>query len=257
MSKKIIVANWKMNPANLREAKVIFDSAKKTASRLSNAETVICPPFIYLSELGHSMSKLKLGAQDVSHFDFEGAHTGEISAKMLKNLGVKYVIIGHSERRKLGETSETINKKIGISLSLGLKAIFCVGEEDRDKEGKFAEFIEWQINEGLKNISQNLIKNLIIAYEPVWAISGNAKSKADDPESAFRVTIFIRKTLMNIIGNELARKIPILYGGSVDSGNAKKFLKDGQMNGLLVGSKSLSKEEFKKILIIAENINDD
>ena len=111
MSKKIIVANWKMNPVNLKEAKSLFDSAKKMASRLKNVEAVICPPLIYLSELGHSMSKLKLGAQDVSRFDFEGAHTGEISAKMLKNSGIKYVIVGHSERRKLGETNEIINKK--------------------------------------------------------------------------------------------------------------------------------------------------
>jgi len=257
MSKKIIVANWKMNPASLKEAKVLFASAKKAVSRLSNVETVICPPFIYIAELGHSMSKLKLGAQDVSRFDFDGAHTGEVSAKMLKNLGVKYAIIGHSERRKLGETNEIINKKLGISLSLGLKAIFCVGEETRDEEGKFAEFVEQQINEGLKGLNQNLMKGLIIAYEPVWAISGGAKSKADNPESAFRTAVLIRKILMDIAGNELARKIPVLYGGSVASGNARQFLKDGQMDGLLVGNKSLDKEEFKKILIIAENINAD
>ena len=257
MSKKIIVANWKMNPASLKEAKSLFASAKKTASRLSNVETIICPPFIYLTELGHSMPNLKLGAQDVSRFDFEGAHTGEVSAKMLKNSGIKYVIIGHSERRRLGETSETINKKLGISLSLGLKVIFCVGEETRDEEGKFAEIIEQQINEGLKGLNQNLMKGLIIAYEPVWAISGGAKSKADDWESAFRTAVLIRKILMDIAGNELARKIPVLYGGSVSSGNAKQFLKDGQMDGLLAGNKSLDKEEFKKILIIAENINDD
>ena len=257
MSKKIIVANWKMNPASLKEAKALFASAKKTVGRLSSVETVICPPFIYLMALGHSMSKLKLGAQDVSVFDFEGAHTGEVSAKMLKNLGVKYVIIGHSERRKLGETSEIINKKIGVSLSLGLKVIFCVGEEKRDEEGKFAEIIEQQINEGLKGLSQNLMKSLIIAYEPVWAISGSAKSKADDSESAFRITVLIRKVLMDTAGNELARKIPVLYGGSVASSSAKQFLKDGQMDGLLIGNKSLDKEEFKKILIIAENINGD
>ena len=246
-----------MNPVGLKEAKELFDFTKKTANKLSNVETVICPPFIYVAELGHSMSKLKLGAQDVSRFDFEGAHTGEVSARMLKNAGVKYAIIGHSERRKLGETSEIINKKIGISLSLGLKAIFCVGEETRDEEGKFAEIIERQISEGLKGLSQNLMKGLIIAYEPVWAISGGAKSKADNPESAFRMAVLIRKILMDIAGNELARKIPVLYGGSVSSGNAKQFLKDGQMDGLLAGNKSLDKEEFKKILIIAENINDD
>lgn len=256
MSKKIIIANWKMNPASLKEAKELFNSAKKTAGRLANVETVICPPFIYLSNLGHSMSKIKLGAQDVSRFDFEGAHTGEISAKMLKNSGVKYAIIGHSERRKLGETNEIINKKIGVSLSSGLKVIFCVGEEIKDEEGKFREFVEQQINEGLKGLSQNLMKGLIIAYEPVWAISGSAKSKADNPESAFKMAVFIRKILMDIAGNELARKIPVLYGGSASSANAKQFLKDGQMDGLLVGGKSLDKEDFRKILMIAENINE-
>ncbi|MEK9161584.1 MAG: triose-phosphate isomerase, partial [Patescibacteria group bacterium] len=211
MSKKIIVANWKMNPASLKEAKAIFDSAKKTSSKLSKVETVICPPAIYLSELGRSMSKMKLGAQNVSVFDFEGAHTGEVSAKMLKNLGVKYAIIGHSERRKNGETNETINKKIGVALSSGLKVIFCVGEEKRDSDGKFAEVIETQISEGLKGFSDSFLKNLIIAYEPVWAISGSVKSKADDPESAFKVAVLIRKTLMDFVGNEMARKIPIIY----------------------------------------------
>ncbi len=254
MSKKIIVANWKMNPASLKEAKSIFNAVKKTASRLTNAETVICPPFVYLPEIVSSVSKLKLGTQDLSVFDFEGAHTGEISAKMLKNLGVKYAIIGHSERRKNGETNETINKKIGIALSRGLKVIFCVGEEKRDNDGKFAEVIESQIGEGLKGFSDGFLKNLIIAYEPVWAISGGAKSKADDQESAFKVAVLIRKILMDFVGNEMARKIPLLYGGSVNSENAGKFLKDGQMSGLLVGSKSLDKKEFKKILETANNI---
>lgn len=254
MFKKIIVANWKMSPASLKEAKAIFTSVKKTASRLTNVETVICPPLIYLSELGYSISKIKLGVQDVSVFDFEGAHTGEISAKMLKNLGVKYAIIGHSERRKNGETNEIINKKIGIALSSGLKVIFCVGEEKRDNDGKFAEVIETQISEGLRGFSGSFLKNLIIAYEPVWAISGNAKAKADDPESAFKVAVLIRKILMDFVGNEMARKIPIIYGGSVNSENAGKFLKDGQMNGLLVGSKSLNNKEFNKILEIANSI---
>lgn len=253
MSKKIIIANWKMNPASLKEAKAIFNSAKKIINRLTNAEAVICPPLIYLSEFGRLVSKIKLGAQDVSVFDFEGAHTGEVSAKMLKNLGVRYAIIGHSERRKNGETNEIINKKIGIALSYGVKVIFCVGEEKRDNDGKFAEVIESQISEGLKGFSGSFLKNLIIAYEPVWAISGNSKSKADDPESAFKVAVLIRKILMDFVGNEMARKIPILYGGSVNSENAGKFLKDGQMNGLLVGSKSLNDKEFKKILEIANS----
>ena len=184
-----------MNPASLKEAKVLFGSAKKTASRLVNVETVICPPSYLFVRTWTFNVQVEIRAQDVSRFDFEGAYTGEISAKMLKNSGIKYVIVGHSERRKLGETNEIINKKIGVSLSLGLKVIFCVGEEIKDEEGNFREFIEQQINEGLRGLSQNLMKGLIIAYEPVWAISGSAKSKADNPESAFRMAILSEKSL--------------------------------------------------------------
>lgn len=250
--KKLIVANWKMNPSELKEAKRLFNKTKQAAARLTKTEVVICPPFIYLSEFGSRASKLKLGAQDVSFFDFDGAHTGEISAKMLKNIGAKYAIIGHSERRKLGETNEIINKKIGIALSSGLKAILCVGEESRDNDGRFLGFIREELSAGLRCLSRHLIKNLIVAYEPAWAISGRSGAGADNPDDVFKITVLIRKILMDFAGNDLSRNLPIIYGGSVNSENIAGFLKKSQVSGLLVGGKSLDSEEFGKIIKIAD-----
>lgn len=250
--KKLIVANWKMNPSGLKEAKRLFGKAKQAASRLTKTEVVICPPFIYLLQLGGLASKLKLGAQDVSFFDFDGAHTGEISAKMLKNIGAKYAIVGHSERRKLGETNEIINKKIGTALSAGLKTILCIGEESRDNDERFLGFIREELSAGLRGLSRHLIKNLIVAYEPIWAISGRASAGADNPDDVFKITVLIRKVLMDFAGNDLARNLPIIYGGSVDSENVDGFLKKSQVSGLLVGGKSLDSEEFGKIIKIAD-----
>jgi triosephosphate isomerase len=259
--KKIIVANWKMNPNSLKEAKQIFREVKKMASRMSRVETIICPPFIFISNLksprsrqgeaeGGQISNLKLGAQDVFWAE-KGAFTGEISAAMLKNLRVKYVIIGHSERREMGETDEIIKKKIKTGLKSGLKVIFCIGEKKRDSEGGYLNFIKDQIKEGLRGIPRKLFANLIIAYEPVWAISSRQSSRADNPESVFRTAIFIRRTLLPIVGDRLARRIPILYGGSIELKNAERFLREGGVQGLLVGSQSLIPKNFNEILKIA------
>jgi triosephosphate isomerase len=191
-----------------------------------------------------------VGAQDV-FWEEKGAYTGEISASILKNLGVKYVIIGHSERRELGETDEIINKKIKTALKSGLKVIFCIGEKERDIDNHFLNFIKDQISNSLKGIQKKFFKNLIIAYEPVWAISTHQGASADNPESALRIAIFIRRMLLEIVGGQFARQIPILYGGSVDSKNAREFLHNNGMQGLLVGSQSLIPKNFNEILKIA------
>ena len=234
--KKIIIANWKMNPGSLEEAKKIFNKIKIAAGKLKKVETVICPPFVYLPSLRAT------GAQNI-FYEEKGAYTGEISVKMLKDLGVKYVIIGHSERREMGETDEIINKKIKAGLEAGLKVVFCVGEKKRDGENEYLNFVKNQINKGLKNIPKKFFKNLIIAYEPVWAISSQKRARADNPESALKMAVFIKRTLLS--------PIPILYGGSVNPENAGGFLFKSGMNGLLVGGQSLIPENFIKILKIA------
>jgi triosephosphate isomerase len=245
-AKKIIIANWKMNPVSSKEAIKIFNETKKTAGKLSNIKTIICPPFVYLPLLKAD------GAQNVFYED-RGSFTGEISAEMLKDFGVRYVIIGHSERRNPpigeGETDEIINKKIKASLKAGLNVIFCVGEKERDSEGRYLGFLKSQIDEGLKNVSKNYFNRLILAYEPIWAIGTGGE--ADNPEGTARVAIFIRRALLPLLGNENGKKIPVLYGGSVTAKNADDFLKNGGVDGLLVGRASLDPKIFNEILKIA------
>ncbi len=250
--KKIIIANWKMNPSTLKEARLIFGGTKQAAAKLKNVETVICPPFLYLHELMPKGGKLRMGAQDVFWDDKKTSYTGEISAKMLKDAGAKYVIIGHSERREhLGETNETVNKKIKNALKSGLKVVFCVGEKERNSECDYLRFVREEIETGLKGVPRKLVKNLIVAYEPVWAIGKSGKNAAD-PEDVSRMVIYVRRTLMPVTGKDWAKKIPILYGGSTDAKNAEGFLRRAGVRGLLVGHQSLIPKSFGEILKIAE-----
>ncbi len=229
--KTLIVANWKCNPTTLSEAKRIFDLVKKGVDKIENkkkVEVVVCPPFVYLSSFKFQVSSFKLGAQDVFWENPPaggGAFTGEISAKMLKNLGCGYVIIGHSERRKyFKETDETINKKLKAALENGLKAILCI-----DKKS--------QIKNALKGIAKKQFKNLILAYEPVFAIG---TGKPCSIEKARKMNFLIRKAVKI--------NIKILYGGSVNSQNAADFIKKAKFHGLLVGGASLKPKEFVKIV---------
>ncbi len=233
--KPLIAANWKMNPVSKKEAEALFEGIKNGVKGASS-EVVICPPFVYLSIL----KGLTLGAQDV-YFEEKGAFTGETSALILKNLGIEYVIIGHSERRKyFNETDEIINKKIKKALEAGLKIIFCIGETAEEKDaGKRNEVLQRQIQDGLKDVID--IEYINIAYEPVWAIgTGNNCSVEQTKESID----FIRKFV--------PEKTRILYGGSVKSENSRAYIEEVGSNGLLVGGASLNAEEFVKIVKSAE-----
>jgi len=206
---KLIVANWKMNPETLVKAKKLFN-------RVKSLNAVICPPFVYLSLFDYKF----LGAQDV--FFESGAHTGEISVSMLKDLTVKYVIVGHSERRALGETDKMIEMKVNTCLKAGLKVILCVGEKKGEDPGKVV----------LRQLRGFNSKRIIIAYEPVWAIgTGNSCSK----EKANKVLKIIRKKFNN----------KVLYGGSVNSKIVKNY---SSFDGLLVGGASLDAKEFIKLV---------
>jgi triosephosphate isomerase len=246
MKPKLIVANWKMNPQSLNEAKKLFNSVKNWIKRnsdiLQNVRIIICPPFVYLSNIASSnfqyqTSNISLGAQDL-FWEEKGAFTGEISPRMLKNLGVEYVIVGHSERRKiLGESDEMINKKLKAAIKSKLKPIFCIGETEKErKSDKTFQVLKNQIKKALKSTSNVKLQtsNLIIAYEPVWAIGTGNPCK---PEDAKEVLLFLRKIL----------KFPILYGGSVNSKIAKDYIKFG-FDGLLVGGASLNSKEFIEII---------
>ena len=205
--KHLIVANWKMNPSTLEEAKNIFNQVKETGA-------VICPPFVYLSVLGAN------GAQDCS-WESGGAFTGEISPQMLKDLGVEYVILGHSERRKYQkETNELIEKKFKAALSAGLKPILCIDQ--------------------ISQLPKDIKNGFVVAYEPLFAIG---TGKACPPEKAEKMRVAIKKVL--------GESALVLYGGSVNSQNTEDYIKKAHFDGLLVGGASLKPKEFIDIVRIA------
>jgi len=235
---KYIVANWKCNPASVKEAKKILAGYKKGIKKSKKAQVVICPSALYLGLAKETLKSLAaLGGQNC-FCENGGAFTGEISAPQLADAGCGYVIIGHSERRKyFAETNEYINKKIKAALAAGLVPILCVGETREERiEGKITEIVETQIKEGLKDIDLAAAK-IIIAYEPVWAIG---TGQACSPEEAAVVSQFIR--------NIASDKIPLLYGGSVNVANSVSYLSEAGFDGLLVGGVSLKPEEFCKLV---------
>ncbi len=244
--KKLIIANWKMNPKSPRDALRLAGEVERGIKSIKNVEVVLVPPFIYLSIIKNAIS-LKIGAQDV-FWEREGAYTGEISPLQLKASGIKYVIVGHSERRVLGETNEMTGKKILAALALNIKPVLCVGEKEKNADEVFPRIIREELREGLRNIKKSLLKNLIIVYEPIWAISGSRGSRADTPQNVYEMSILIKRELYRMLGKNIASQIPILYGGSVDDKNAADFIKDGAVDGLLVGGASLNAKKFVRIV---------
>ncbi|MFA6353792.1 MAG: triose-phosphate isomerase [Candidatus Paceibacterota bacterium] len=253
MAKKIIVGNWKMNPLTLKGAEQLFSGVAKGISSIKKTEVVICPPFLYLERLKKiRTSKIKLGAQDAFGGDV-GAYTGEVSGEMLYNIGVRYVIMGHSERRVLGESNSDVNKKIKGALASSLVPILCVGENTRDEDHSYFNFIKTQLEECLTGISKNSISKVIIAYEPVWALSSTLDRKDATSTDSREMVIFIRKILSDKFGAE-AGMVRIIYGGSANERDAEDFLKNGGVDGLLPGRASLDVKKFTEIIKIAEKI---
>lgn len=256
---KLIIANWKMNPQKENEALRLFDSVSKAVLKLKNINLIFCPPFVWLDSISQKFRGFKgknifLGAQDIFWVNppvggppAGGAFTGEISAGMLKSLGCKYVIVGHSERRWIiGETNQIINKKLTAVLNSDLIPILAVGEKNRDQN--FLKFLKNQLKESLGDLNSSQIKKIIFAYEPVWAIGTGVPDK---PKDTIVAVNFIRKFLAERYNGI---NVSILYGGSVTSKNAGEFLKNSEIDGALVGGASLDAKEFIKILKIASEI---
>lgn len=246
MAKKLVIANWKMNPSTLKEATTLFSEIKKT-SRKYSINVVICTPYSFTGIFSDKVSgNVSLGAQNV-FFEKQGAFTGEVSAKMLSSLRVSYVIVGHSERRKLGETNEQVSKKALQVLSEKMLPVICIGEKERDGDGAFFHMIKEQILESLEGVSKKNISKVIIAYEPLWAISTEGKG-AMEPHQIHETVIFIKKVLSDKYGKQDATKVKILYGGSVDGENAREAVTLGGCDGVLVGKASLKIKTFEPIL---------
>ena len=243
-----------MNPLTFKEAEKLFANVAKEVSEIKKTEIVVCPPFIYLEKLKKLSRKISLGAQD-AFWNEVGAFTGEVSALMLENFGVKYVILGHSERRALGETNIDINRKLKSAISAGLLPILCIGENDRDENHEYFNFVKSQLLESISGIPKNLLYKITIAYEPVWAISTTFNRRDATPTDSKEMTIFIRKIISDKLGAGM--KMPrIIYGGSVNNRDAGEFLEHGGVEGLLVGKASLDVKKFTDIVKIAENEND-
>ncbi len=236
-----------MNPSSVKEAVSLVSNIDKKIS--SNGNVVLCPPFIYIGAVRGALSKkssIKLGAQDC-FYEEGGSFTGEIAPSMLKSMDVKYAIIGHSERRARGESNDIVNKKIRALLKKGIKVILCVGEEERDETGLYLKRIEEQVKEGLRGVSKNNFKNIIVAYEPVWAIGSDA-SKNCDPKDIKEISIFIKKILVDLSSREIGLSVQIIYGGSVDVKNAPEIVSNGGVDGLLAGRASLDAKKFSDII---------
>jgi len=237
-----------MNPVSQKEAEAIFKGIKK-GTKGAKAEVVICPPFVYLPIL----KGLTLGAQNC-FYEEKGTYTGKISAPMLKDIGVEYVIIGHSEIRKMGESDEIINKKIKAVLITGLKPILCVGENYEQKEkGETEAVLKNQLTSDLSGVAD--IASITIAYEPVWAISGGDPYKTKElptSEKVKKTHDYIRSLLAETFGKEVSETVRIIYGGSANAGNAKDYLENAKVQGFLVGGASLKPEDFSQIVKSAE-----
>lgn len=248
MSKKLIVANWKANPESSREAKEILAPVKRVLPKLNNVELVVCPPAVFLP----TISGVALGGQD-AFFELSGAYTGQLGPTMIRNSGASYLILGHSERRAAGDTLEVVKSKVRLAFRHGLKVILCVGEKERDERGAYLKVLREQVETALAGISRRELANLVLAYEPVWAIGAAAKG-ADTPAAFLEQAIFLRRVLAGVAGKEIALACPVLYGGSVKADNALGFLAAGKADGLLVGRASLDPAEFIKILKLANDV---
>ena len=214
----------------------------------AESEVILCVPYtdLFYALLTAQNTNIKIGAQNM-HWEEKGAFTGEVSGKMLKSIGVEYVIIGHSERRQyFAETDETVNKKIKAAFANELKPIVCVGESLEQKEaGKTEEIVTCQTRLALDGLSSEQVKNTIIAYEPIWAIGTGKTATSEDANNSIKS---IRKEIENIYGKDVAEDVIIQYGGSVKSTNAKELFATSDIDGALVGGASLKVEEFEKIV---------
>ena len=244
MRRKIIAGNWKMNM--LPNEAMSFITELEPYAKNAKCEIILCVPYtdLFYSLLTAQNTNIKIGAQNM-HWEEKGAYTGEVSPNMLKCINVEYAIIGHSERRQyFAETDETVNKKIKSALNHGLKPILCVGETLEQRENNMQDaIISNQIKSALKGIES--IENIIIAYEPIWAIGTGKVATKEDANNTIKI---IRSTVKELYGDNVAQNICILYGGSVKKENAKELFSTSDIDGALIGGASLKVDEFAKII---------
>jgi len=246
MRRKVIAGNWKMNMLPNEAMKFIEELSPHVKN--DENEIILCVPYIdlFYSLMSSQETNIKIGAQNM-HWEENGAYTGEVSPNMLKSIGVEYVIIGHSERRQyFAETDETVNKKVKAALKHELKPIVCVGETLEERElGKTQEIITSQTRIALEGLTNEELDNVIIAYEPIWAIGTGKTATSEDANNSIKD---IRKEIEKNYGQIVADKVIIQYGGSVSPSNAKELFETSDIDGGLVGGASLKVDDFSKII---------
>ncbi|MBY0473251.1 triose-phosphate isomerase [Patescibacteria group bacterium] len=250
MKKILIVGNWKLYVTEVEDAKNLASGLKKKLSKIHTIDTILLPSAPLISTVSAVVKKtsIAVGAQTVSPF-LDGAHTGYESAAALKSAGVKWALVGHSERRA-GESEEVIQAQVQAAVKAGLSVILCVGETERDTQGAHFSLIERQLSSALARFPTSPAggrTKLIVAYEPVWAIGKNA-AEACKPADLEEMSIFIRRALTELFDRAAATKIPILYGGSVDGSNARELLTQGGVSGFLVGRASADAKSLFEII---------
>lgn len=247
MRKNVIAGNWKMNKLK-SDADHFMEQVVEKVPSDEGVEAIVCAPFVYLASLVEKAkgTNVKVGAQNM-HFEEKGAFTGEVSPVMLKDLGVSYVILGHSERRELfGETDESVNKKVKAAFQHGLSPIVCVGETlDQREANETKPHVEAQVKKALDGLTEEQVSNTIIAYEPIWAI-GTGKTASN--EDANEVCAHIRQVVKSNVTEQAAEQVVIQYGGSVKPANIGDLLKQSDIDGALVGGASLEPDSFLELV---------
>lgn len=240
-----------MNPATFSEAKKLFDATKTLAASVKNVEIVVVPPALFLRELskGYRGARIEFGVQNISG-ELDGSHTGENSAIQARDSGATYAIIGHAERRALGETDEQIKTKVTAALESKLDPIIAVGESERDVNGEYVQMVRNQIASALTDVSPARFKNVIIAYEPIWAIGAK---EAPGTNEVHQMMLLVRKTVRDMFGNKALKEIRVVYGGAVNEKNAQEILIIPDLDGVLIGRASLNPESLKNIFKAAQN----
>jgi len=243
--KHVIVANWKMHPASLREAKKLFEATRKIADKASRVSVVIAPPALFLTPLstGYKGKKIAFAAQNAHEGD-GGAFTGDIAVAQVEDVKAHYLLVGHAERRAAGETNDDTRKKVASALYYGLTPVLCVGEHVRTQNGEHFGFVRDQLKAGFQSVDPNAVGKVIVAYEPVWAIGSE---EAMSPREMHEMAIFIRKTIVELHGAK-GHSVKILYGGAVNEQNAAQMLQFGDVAGLLVGRASINPKEFAALV---------
>lgn len=248
----ILVGNWKNFPNSIQEAETLISTLSKSSRAFKNNKIslFLAPPTPFLDLVNKKAKRFSsLAIQDLPISPI-GTYTGEITLDMIKSFGPKVTILGHSERRALGESDEGVSMKARMALKAGMVPIICVGEEVHDHEGNYFQFLSEQIRASLRGVKKEEAKNVILAYEPVWAVGAKSKGSMDGAELA-QMVLFIKKVLTEMFSRGVAEKMAIIYGGSVDENNAHSLLKQSRARGLLVGRVSL---DAKKFIALAKSL---